>query len=718
MYILEVYIIYGSLKLNHSFTYLSESEVKPFCRVRVEFKKRSMLAFVAEVTYLAKTKAEIEAMYGYEILMIKDICDQEPIFSKELYDLALWLAKTTLSPLITVLNVMLPKAYKISAKEHSPVKEIRIKKLSGSKQLTLRQKEVLAVLKDEELLSEARKHSVGIVNKLLALGYLETYECLKKVKERTYPAAEFLPLTAAQKAAFTGILNSVKTVNLLYGVTGSGKTEVYLYLAREYLNRGKQVLILVPEIALTPQMIARVKSRFQDVAVYHSGLSDQKRFLTYTSVANGNVAIVIATRSGIFLPFKNLGLIIIDEEHDHSYKQDTTPCYDCRNVAFKRAITQKAKVLLAGATPSLLSYTRALHQEYGFFRLNERINHNFAAVKLIDMNTVLRKEKNYIISNELKSAIERTLKAEKQVIILLNRRGTAPIVKCAQCGAVLRCEDCDIALTYHKDLQVLKCHLCGRNYSLPQRCPKCGGKQIVQYGFGTKRVEEELHKLFQAARIIRMDADATVKKESHERILAAFEAGEYDIMVGTQMVAKGLDFPRVTLVGILNADAGLMHQDYNSTEACFDLLMQAAGRSGRSSDPGAVLLQAYNPDHYIFKAIKAHDYELFYRIEMDYRRKAQYPPYTHLLALEFADSSPASLKRSVAFWQKELVQTPLDVYQPLLLAKVRKLFRARILIKEQDLLKLLNSVYDVMRTYSKTNYPTTLKVDVDPLYLE
>lgn len=718
MYILEVYVTNASLNINRSFTYLSEVEVKAFMRVRIEFNHQAMLGFVSEVSYLNKTKAEIEAMYGYKMLEIIEIVDEKPILSNDLYELALWLSKVTLSPLISCLNVMLPKTFKTSKKLTEASKEIRIKKHFLDVKLTPRQKEVFEMLKDDDLLANARKISVGITNKLIELGLIEKYSCDKRGYDIRLEKDDFKPLTAEQEAVYEGVLNSDKYVNLLYGVTGAGKTEVYLYLAREYLKHDKQVLILVPEIALTPQMINRVKSRFNDVAIYHSVLNDQERHREYMRVLNDEVKIVIGTRSSIFLPFSKLGLIIIDEEHDHSYKQDNTPCYNTKMVAFKRAMDFKAKVLLASATPSLDSYTRALKGDYGFFKLEHRINNTLPTIELVDLNKEVKERGSYIISRRLKAELDNCLNQHKQAIILLNRRGTAPIVKCGNCSNVLMCDSCDVALSYHKDLNELKCHICGKSFKMPKLCPICGSKNILQYGFGTKRVVEELEKLYPEINIGRMDADSTSIKDGHAKILNAFGNHEYDILVGTQMIAKGLDFEDVTLVGILNADAGLMHLDYNSTETTFDLLMQASGRSGRASDKGKVVIQAYNIDHYIFKALMKQSYEMFYRTEMNYRLKANYPPYTHIIALTLKDTSDKRIFDSSEYLYQELKKLPYQVYHPNILVKLKNQNRTRILIKDKNLVSLLNDISIIIDVYIKKGNVSSIKIDVDPVYMD
>ncbi|MBR4421763.1 MAG: primosomal protein N', partial [Erysipelotrichaceae bacterium] len=514
------------------------------------------------------------------------------------------------------------------------------------------------------------------------------------------------------------IINNEQMVSLLFGVTGSGKTEVYLHLADYYLKQNKEVLIMVPEISLTPQMIERVKERFDDVIFYHSELSDQERYEQYMRVKQGEVKIVVGTRSSVFLPFHDLGIIIIDEEHDSSYKQDNVPCYHARNVAIRRAMSHHAKVLLASATPSLDSYSRALKKDYQLLELKNRINLNLPEISVIDLTKQLRQKDSYIISKPLKEAITATLNNNKQVIILLNRRGYSPIIKCGSCGTTLMCQDCDTPLNYHKDENVLKCHQCSRVYKIPKTCPSCQSDKLIYYGFGTKKVEEELIDLFPQAQIARMDRDSVNHKGAHQQILKSFEKHEIDILIGTQMIAKGLDYPDVTLVGILNADAGLMHQDYNSAKMTFDLLMQASGRSGRADSIGQVIIQAFNTEHYAIKAVISHDYNYFYNIEMNYRQKTQYPPYSHIIEIILSDVNEKRLQDSLTFLNQETSALSYKIYRPYRLPKQQKQERYRILIMGKEIIGMLKDVQGIVDRYIAKNGMSHIKIDIDPLYLE
>lgn len=718
MYLVEAYVTNASLNINYPFTYYSDTEIKKYVRINVHFGKGFTNAIVSNCTYTDLTKEEINKEKGYKLQPVLSILDEEPVISEELFDLAFWLSKTTVSPLISCLNSMLPKALKTTKSTVGPKILEKIKKNNNDFNLTAKQNEIYNKLNDGMLTSEARKLSTSIVNKLLEKGAISEYQEEASYINTYVDKTAFKTLTDDQNKAFKTIINTDKMVSLLFGVTGSGKTEVYLHLARKYLAENKEVLILVPEISLTPQMISRVKERFEDVIFYHSELSDQERYEQYKRVKEGEVKIVVGTRSSIFLPFNNLGLIIIDEEHDSSYKQDNVPTYNVKNVAFKRAMNNKAKVLLASATPSLESYTRALKGEYELVELKNRINLKLPSISVVDLTNETKNSNSYIISNQLKKEINECLINNKQVIILLNRRGYSPIIRCCECGDTLMCSDCDSPLNYHKDEGVLKCHQCGKIYKIPKYCPNCGHESLLFYGYGTKRVEEELNKLFPTARIERMDRDNVSQKGAHERILSRFGKREIDILIGTQMIAKGLDYPNVTLVGILNADAGLMHQDYNSAKTTFDLLMQASGRSGRADTAGKVIIQAFNPDHYAIKAVVNQDYNYFYNIEMNYRNKTNYPPYSHIIEILLSDDNVTRLNKSAQYLNSKLDGIDVKKYKPCELAKIKKQHRTRILLIDKDMRKLLSQLHIIIDGYLSNKNMSHIKVDIDPLYLE
>ena len=718
MYLIQAYVTNASLNINRPFTYFYDENIEKYCRIKVSFNNSSNVALVVDSTYTDKSIEILQEELGFKLSKVIEIIDDNPIITQELFDLATWLSRTTVSPLISCLNAMLPKTLKTSKNYTNPKIVKKIKKNPINDNLTSRQKEVYDLLQEDMLLSDARKISTSIINKFIDSNIIYIYEQEVEYINNIADKSAFKQLTTDQKIAYDNIINTDKIVSLLFGVTGSGKTEVYLHLARYYLSLGKQVLIMVPEISLTPQMIQRVKERFDDVIFYHSELSDQERYEQYKRVKQNEVKIVVGTRSSIFLPFNDLGIIIIDEEHDSSYKQDNIPCYQAKNVAIKRAYDQKCKVLLASATPSLDAYTYALNGKYQLLQLKKRINLNLPDIEIVDLSKQVRNKGSYIISDTLKKAIIDNLDNQKQTIILLNRRGYSPIIKCSECNATLMCSDCDIPLNYHKDENVLKCHQCSKTYKMIDICPNCHNKSLIYYGFGTKRVEEEIHKLFPKANIERMDRDSVSKKGSHQAILDRFAKKEIDILIGTQMIAKGLDFPDVTLVGILNGDAGLMHQDFNSAKLTFDLLMQASGRSGRADSNGKVIIQAFNVDHYAIKAVVNHDYNYFYNIEMHYREKVSYPPFSHIIEIIVSDTNVNRLARSLDFLADKVKQLPFKTYRPYQLAKLQRQHRYRLLLLDKDIIKLLDGTHLIVNEYLENKNMSHIKIDVDPLYIE
>lgn len=442
-------------------------------------------------------------------------------------------------------------------------------------------------------------------------------------------------LNAEQKMAYEAIIQDQSKPFLLEGVTGSGKTEVYLQVIAQALAQGKAAILLVPEIALTPMMTNRFIARFgQAVAIMHSGLSDGEKYDEWRKIKAGQAKVVVGARSAIFAPLTNIGIIIIDEEHETSYKQDSNPRYHAREVALWRAKYHGASLVLGSATPSLESRARAQKEVYHLLRLTQRANAaaQIPEVRILDMRQHLN-DQSASFSEVLLTKITEKLDRKEQVVLMLNRRGYSSFVMCRDCGFVPECPNCDISLTLHMDTKTLNCHYCGHTEGIPQTCPNCQSRQIRYYGSGTQKVEAELASLMPDARILRMDVDTTSKKGAHERILSKFGTGEADILLGTQMIAKGLDFPNVTLVGVINADTALNLPDFRSSERTFQLLTQVAGRAGRADKLGEVLIQTFNPEHYAILLAQAQDYEGFYQREMAFRRQLHYPPYFYTVQL-------------------------------------------------------------------------------------
>lgn len=527
-----------------------------------------------------------------------------------------------------------------AAKEFEQLEEIRLGLRKGAKKKEqllyylqrLGTEKVTAVKEMKEL-----GFSTALLNEAAKNGWLtfiekEAYR--DPFANQTFEKTTALSLNAEQQVAVETILQSVQEQQsqtyLLEGITGSGKTEVYLQVIAEVLNQGKTAIMLVPEISLTPQMVQRFKSRFgEHVAVMHSGLSQGEKYDEWRKIERGEAEVVVGARSAIFAPIENIGVIIVDEEHEASYKQEETPRYHARDLAIWRSEYHHCPVVLGSATPSLESRARAQKNVYQRLRLTQRANQaaTLPTIDVVDMRKEVENGNVSSFSMSLQEKLQERLEKNEQSVLLLNRRGYSSFVMCRDCGYVLPCPNCDISLTLHMDSKTMKCHYCGHEERIPYRCPNCGQDKIRYYGTGTQKVEEELQTLLPDSRILRMDVDTTRRKGAHEKILRTFGEGQADILLGTQMIAKGLDFPNVTLVGVLNADTALNLPDFRSSERTFQLLTQVSGRAGRAEKPGEVIIQSFNPEHYAIQLAKAQDYEDFYTKEMYIRHRGDYPPY-------------------------------------------------------------------------------------------
>ena len=527
-----------------------------------------------------------------------------------------------------------------AAKEFEQLEEIRLGLRKGAKKKEqllyylqrLGTEKITAVKEMKEL-----GFSTALLNEAAKNGWLtfiekEAYR--DPFANQTFEKTTALSLNAEQQVAVETILQSVQEQQsqtyLLEGITGSGKTEVYLQVIAEVLNQGKTAIMLVPEISLTPQMVQRFKSRFgEHVAVMHSGLSQGEKYDEWRKIERGEAEVVVGARSAIFAPIENIGVIIIDEEHEASYKQEETPRYHARDLAIWRSEYHHCPVVLGSATPSLESRARAQKNVYQRLRLTQRANQaaTLPTIDVVDMRQEVENGNVSSFSMSLQEKLQERLEKNEQSVLLLNRRGYSSFVMCRDCGYVLPCPNCDISLTLHMDSKTMKCHYCGHEERIPYRCPNCGQDKIRYYGTGTQKVEEVLQTLLPDSRILRMDVDTTRRKGAHEKILRTFGEGQADILLGTQMIAKGLDFPNVTLVGVLNADTALNLPDFRSSERTFQLLTQVSGRAGRAEKPGEVIIQSFNPEHYAIQLAKAQDYEDFYTKEMYIRHRGDYPPY-------------------------------------------------------------------------------------------
>lgn len=517
-------------------------------------------------------------------------------------------------------------------------------------------------------------------------------------------------LNEEQKNAVNGILNSKKTVSLLHGLTGSGKTEVYLKLAEEVLNKGAQVIVLVPEIGLTPQMIERFKGRFKDrVSVLHSKLSAGERFDQWQKIKNNEVDIVVGARSAVFAPFTNLKMIIIDEEHDSSYRFHSALRYDTKEVAIKRMNNLKGNVVLGSATPDVISYYNAKNDKYNLFELKSRAvkGASLPSIEIVDMREELAMGNMSIFSENLRALIENRLNNEEQIILFLNRRGFSSFVSCRNCGHVIKCDNCDISMTYHRSNNILRCHYCGSTKKMLRVCPECGSKYIKQFGVGTQQVEEEIKKLFPSARVVRMDRDTTTAKDSYDNIYNSVKNREVDILIGTQMVAKGLDFENVTLVGVIAADLSLFISDFRANENTFELLTQVSGRAGRSNKDGNVVIQTYNPENYSIIFSKESDYLGFYEHELKIREVFKYPPFSSLVSIYFKSNSEKyldNISRKVLFEiTREIKNFKAEATNIVAVPRIKNIYKVKFTLKvnPEDLAKLTNIIKRVLVSNGK-----------------
>ena len=627
-------------KLDKTFTYKVpfslENEVAIGKRVLIPFNHLTLEGYIVSFTDEAPLNPK-------EILAV---LDDEPVLTEEMLILGKFLHDKTLSSLTSCYDVMLPKALKAKKGTNINIKKqsylaLKIPYDDALKMVqNAKQKEIILAFKEQEeiLKKEVSLISSSAMNTLVKKDVLqEIYKEKYRYEIKNSKAAE-KTLNEEQQKVYEKIKGGFHTnkTYLLHGVTGSGKTEVYIKLIKEVLKEGQTALVLVPEISLTPQLIERFTGVFQkNIAVLHSGLSDAEKYDEWRKILKEEVSIVIGARSASFAPLKNIGIFILDEEHSESYKQENNPRYHALDVILKRSEIHNAPVVLGSATPSLSTMARAHKKVFEYTYLSKRAKDSvLPEVYLVDMAEE-NKKNHPIISRLLENKITEKIEKKEQVMILLNRRGYSTTLTCSNCGFTYRCPNCQITLTYHKKVNQLRCHYCGYTKYYNPLCPNCHEEGLNDYGMGTEKLEEYLGKKFPMAKIIRMDRDTTAKKGTHEQIIADFQNQKYDILLGTQMISKGLDFPNVTLVGILNADATLNIPDYKSNEKTFALLSQTCGRAGRNNKKGEVVLQTFNPDNHIMKCVSKNDYFAFYKYEMNIRKTLKYPPFYYLANLIF-----------------------------------------------------------------------------------
>ena len=717
--IAKVLVEINNINVDKTFDYIVPFEyienIKIGMRVKVPFASRELEGFVLDLVNSTDD--------NYELKEIISIVDTEPILNNELLHLGQFMSKKYFSTLISCYQTMLPKALKAQNKTTINKKMIKYVELCSNSfpKLKPNQEKIVEYLRINGKVKkeEVNKISVSGVNTLIKNGIIieSLIEEYRLVTKDINKEKETFKLTVEQQEAKNKILSQTQSsVFLLHGVTGSGKTVVYMEIVEEMLNRGKDSIFLVPEISLTPQMVYHFKSRFgHEVAVLHSRLSEGEKYDEYRKIVEGKVHIVVGARSAVFAPFKNLGAIIIDEEHTTSYKQDNNPKYSAIEIAIERAKNNNAIVILGSATPSLETYARSIKGLYTLVELKHRVNtNNLPLVEIVDMSK--EKHRGSIFSSRLITEVNKRLEEHEQIILLLNRRGYSSFITCSNCGYTAKCPHCDITLTYHKTSNTLRCHYCGYADKMNDICPSCGEKAIKTLGTGTEKVEEEIKKVFNA-RVVRMDLDTTSKKGSHEKIITAFKNHEYDILLGTQMIAKGLDFSNVTLVGVINADTSLMIPNYRSNEYTFQLLMQTAGRSGRGEKNGSVIIQTFNPEHYAITLASKHDYIDFFKQEMEVRRKLSYPPYYYLIYIKVIgkDYNKISIESNkiASILTRELKNSKILGPTTCSVFKLNGLFRFGIIIKYKKEEKMEEVLQSLVNHY-KGNQTVKVDIDVNP----
>ena len=743
--IAEVIIQSNAKDLNRVFDYKIPTEYEENAleligaRVLVSFARRKEL----EEGYIVNIKESTE----YEVKEIAKV--EEKYLNSDKIELANWMSKRYFCNIADCLKLMLPPGS--TRKESNRVKEksvnfVTLKKdedeiefdIEAGKLKSAKQIRILKFLLEngDALISDIEMFADGsraIVNTLCKNGYTEIIE--KKVERDPFEFKEVerttkLTLTDEQENAFNAICDSMDDMLfsefLLYGVTGSGKTEVYLQLIEKALNEHKSSILLVPEISLTPQTVNRFIARFgkENIAVLHSKLSIGERYDEWNKINEGRAKIVIGARSAIFAPVKDLGLIIIDEEHDSSYKSEMTPKYDAKEVARFMCKEANVPLLLGSATPDIDTFYRAKNEEIMLLELKDRANNaSLPDIEIIDLREELAKGNKSMISTRLYGEIQKNLNAKKQTILYLNRRGFSTFVMCRNCGYTLKCKNCNINLTYHSNTNKLKCHYCGYEEKLVTKCPSCGSEQIRYFGTGTQKLEYEINKLFPNASTIRMDIDTVSKKNSHEQILEKFKNDNIDILIGTQMVVKGHHFPNVTLVGVIAADGSLNIDDFRANERTFQILTQVAGRAGRGEDKGRVIIQTYNPDNFSIECAKKQDYNLFYNTEISLRKQLKYPPFCDIILIGFTsviEQEVAKVAGKIHEYLKNRVlkeNLGIILYKalPSPIDKIKNKYRWRILIKCKFGEEITDLINDVLEEFQKTRSKSTkITIDLNP----
>ncbi len=698
----QVIVDIAHSQVDRVFEYSCPGSVKVGCRVKVPFGGRIIDGFVIKTTETCSVSAD-------KVKPIHSVFDELPALVPECFSLMERISSRYRVPKAASLRLFVPSEMRLGKvreayKNFVLLKNADLKLIKSAK----RQAEAIAYLSENgecELSVLAEKFGRNAVAALEKKGAVAIEKRrIMRTPEMGGAKEEPKILTAAQKEAIASIENSDKCVQLIHGVTGSGKTEIYLNVIADQIKKGKTAIFLVPEISLTPQMLSQLRARFKgEAAILHSGLSAGERFDEWWRLRSGEAKIAVGARSAVFAPLENLGAIIIDEEHDSSYVSESSPRYSTLDIARWRAEYNGCKLILGSATPSVESFLKAEKGEYNLIALPERINKKpLPEIIIADMRREVKRGNNSAFSLALREELDSTLKSGNQAIIFLNRRGYSQTVICRDCGYVAKCENCDVTLTYHSEDNCLKCHYCGARYKMLEACPECGGRHVRYSGTGTQRVVAELKELFPAAGILRMDNDTVSGKDGHYKILSAFSRHKADILVGTQMVAKGHDFPSVTLVGILDADMSLHFSDYRSGERTFQLITQVSGRSGRAGQKGKVVLQTYSPENYILRYAINYDYYGFFKNEISVRMATSFPPFSlicRVMVTSDSDSLALETLRGVYCSVEELRSRSPEKFLFLnrMHSPIKRLqgkYRYQVLMRLTDF-ELISEIYDI-----------------------
>lgn len=702
---------------DQTFTYKIDPSlnIKPGMRVLVPFGRQTLEGFV-----LGENSNE---NFNYNIKEIIKVVDEKPVINEEMMMLGKYISKKTLAPLITCYQTMLPSALK--AKKKNDVKKKYDTYLVVTNKIPIlkseKQKEMYNLILNGPILKkECTNISSYAVKVLLEKEYIrEEKKEVYRINENSNISKTNLVPNENQQSVLNEIELNKFMPYLLHGVTGSGKTLVYIKLIEEILKTGKEAILLVPEISLTPQVVNIFKKEFGDtVAILHSALSAGEKYDEWRKIERKEVSIAIGARSAVFAPFTNLGIIIIDEEHSETYKQECTPKYNAIDIALKRAKTYDIPVVLGSATPSIESYTRALAGVYKLLEMKTRVNENMPEITLVNMKDEFKKG-NRVFSEILKQKINEKLEKNEQIIILLNRRGFSTTITCKECGFTHKCPNCDIPLVYHKGLNQMKCHYC--NYSVPKlkKCPSCHNDSLTSFGMGTEKLEHQIQEEFPSAKTIRMDFDTTRNKGTHAKIIEDFKNENYNVLVGTQMIAKGLDFPKVTLVGVISGDSSLNIPDFRSAERTFQLLSQISGRAGRDKLKGEVIIQGFNIDHYSIVLSKNNDYSNFYKEEMNIRKKLKYPPFYNLCLIKlqgkdfnFLYSEGEKIATYLRNNTDNIVLGPSNGMMP----KINNIYYLNIIIKYKNTKEIYEKLVFIKEKYLETK-KMKIEVDLNPFQI-